>query len=196
MHFLSRAVGQESSEGGKRVLIFGLVFVWPCLVTRGHAQSMAHSSKFKFLTFCTLAIRLVYSENVPLNGTCNTALTRLDPATHKMLSDCDSKYFCNNGTCQWKGCRQYDHDINYDSGDPIPGFCSQGTYCPDDQRTCQPLLPLGSRCELDRDGTLLWTPAAKLRYRNRSITVSIDECAPAPASSLANETICLQFICR
>ncbi|KAF8312482.1 hypothetical protein DL93DRAFT_2042058, partial [Clavulina sp. PMI_390] len=109
-------------------------------------------------------------------GSCNPALTRLDAATHKLLSDCGDKAYCNNGTCEQKGCRQYDHDITYGPNDYIPPFCPSGTYCPDVQNSCQPLLPLGASCELDRD----------------------DECAPLASniSGVSNQIICLQYVCR
>lgn len=99
---------------------------------------------------CSLA------ENVPLGETCNQNLTRIDPTSQKLMSDCDDKFFCNaNNTCQWRGCRRFDQDLTYATGEPVPPFCPKGYYCPDLQNECRPLVPLGSPCELDRDGTPL-----------------------------------------
>lgn len=101
-----------------------------------------------------LIFSIVLSENIPFNGSCNSALSRVNPATHKFESDCDDNLFCNNatGTCQYKTCQIYDHSITYNPGEPMAMLCPQGSFCPDVQDYCRPQLPLGTSCELDRDG--------------------------------------------
>jgi hypothetical protein len=39
-----------------------------------------------------------------------------------------------------------------ETGIPAPPICPQGTFCPDDSSTCLPLVPVGGRCQLNRDG--------------------------------------------
>ncbi|KAF9514602.1 hypothetical protein BS47DRAFT_865363 [Hydnum rufescens UP504] len=125
---------------------------------------------------------LMYNGELSMADTkiCNPASSRLDPATHKFLSDCDSKTFCDSSTrtCQLKQCRTGDPDSSYQPGEPVPPLCSPGTYCPDAQNQCRPLLAIGDPCELNRD----------------------DQCAPPNTEDLASSTnssnvICLNFIC-
>jgi hypothetical protein len=41
-----------------------------------------------------------------------------------------------------------------ETGIPPPPMCPEGTFCPDDSSICLPLVPLGGRCQLNRDGEL------------------------------------------
>jgi hypothetical protein len=107
------------------------------------------------LFYSTVAFAtLVVADNVTFNGSCDPTLSRLDPTTHKFVSDCNVKYYCDtlNNTCQYKACQNYDHTIAYDPGEPTPAYCPQGSFCPDAQNRCTLQLPLGASCELDRDG--------------------------------------------
>ena len=166
-----------------------------CCPTR---DSGRESSEMRILDFATLLIAstLASAEDVPLNGPCSTALTRLDPITHKMMSDCDSKFFCNNGTCVNKGCRLYENDTIYDAGDSVPSFCPRGTYCPDAQDACKSVLAVGSPCELDRDGTLHSQPPKQTVSVHLCIVRPPEECGPAPGLNTSSSTICLQQVCR
>lgn len=125
--------------------------------------TLTQSSEFQMLLF-SLSLSFIaqsylwtgsLADNVPLGGTCNQNFTRIDPASKKLLSDCDDNFFCDtNSTCQYRGCRRFDQDIVYQPGDLIPPFCPRGSYCPDIQDECKALIPIGESCELDRDGAL------------------------------------------
>ena len=98
--------------------------------------------------------------SLSVNEACNPPSSRLDPATHKFISDCDSKTFCDSSTktCQLKQCRSGDPDASYGPGDLVPSLCPHDTYCPDAQNECRPLVTIGNPCELNRDGMRhLWT---------------------------------------
>ncbi|EJU04845.1 hypothetical protein DACRYDRAFT_63093 [Dacryopinax primogenitus] len=117
---------------------------------------------------------------VPINGTCNILNNGLDPDTHRFVTDCDATGYCTaQGTCQPKGCRRDVFAFGYGST-PQPPFCPDGTFCPDEEDACQPLLAVGKPCQLDRD----------------------DECAPPPnwqdlsSSMNSNGSICLSFVCQ
>lgn len=36
---------------------------------------------------------------------------------------------------------------------PIPPLCTTNSFCPDDASGCLPLVPVGGKCQLNRDGT-------------------------------------------
>lgn len=65
------------------------------------------------------------------------------------------------------------------SGNPIPPLCPSGSFCPDDASGCLPLVELGGRCQLNRDGE----HTSEL-YRERTLTdfcdCYVDECSPPP----------------
>lgn len=120
--------------------------------------------------------------SVPSGGSCSTDNNRLDPATHKFLTDCDDKTFCSgstNGTCQPKLCRRDEFPFGYQFGDILPPMCARDSFCPDEGSGCQPLLRVGRVCQLERD----------------------DQCAPPSnwpnlaSSQNYNGSICLQSTC-
>ncbi|KAE8226874.1 hypothetical protein CF319_g572 [Tilletia indica] len=57
------------------------------------------------------------------------------------------------GVCKLKGCRRDEYPFGYKGvpQDQIPPMCGPGTYCPDEENACQPLIPLGGVCQLNRD---------------------------------------------
>ncbi|KAI0349555.1 hypothetical protein OH77DRAFT_1507429 [Trametes cingulata] len=119
------------------------------------------------------------SEGLP----CSTDNDRLDPASHKFLSDCGETTFCPgavNATCQPRQCRRDEFPFGYTDFTALPPLCQNGTYCPDEGNGCKPLLAMGSPCQMDRD----------------------DQCGPPPNwSDLAsnqnfNGSLCLKSTCR
>lgn len=94
------------------------------------------------------------SQHVSLNATCEPNSNRVDFATHKFMSDCEPRTYCNllNNTCQLKGCRVDEYPFGYDRGEILPPLCPPGSFCPDAQSQCLPLWPVRHSCELARDG--------------------------------------------
>lgn len=112
-----------------------------------------------FLPFLFISVR-PQQPDVPLNGTCEPSSNRVDFATRKFLSDCDSRAYCDLSTqpfptCQPKKCRRDEYPFGYDNGETFPALCASGSFCPDAQNACVLLLSIGSRCELARDGVFL-----------------------------------------
>ncbi|EGG10207.1 uncharacterized protein MELLADRAFT_26925, partial [Melampsora larici-populina 98AG31] len=109
---------------------------------------------------------------------CREANNKLDPNTHKFLSDCGPIDFCNGTTqtCELKGCRVDEFPFGYDSDDTLPEMCADGYVCPDEESSCQPLMALGGPCQLNRD----------------------DECAlnPVSLSNASNMVVCLHYTCQ
>lgn len=64
---------------------------------------------------------------------------------------CNSITYCSGGTCRPKGCRRVDFPFEYTNPDDFPRKCPRGEFCPDEEDRCQPLLPVGSDCQLNRD---------------------------------------------
>ncbi|KZO93102.1 hypothetical protein CALVIDRAFT_503437 [Calocera viscosa TUFC12733] len=134
-----------------------------------------------------------HAGSIQQGNACNPLNTHLNPANKQLTGDCDSTAFCSSnttgydlpqgsaGVCRPKGCRRDEYPFGYDSSSYIPPRCGTGQFCPDEEDSCQPLLALGSPCQLNRD----------------------DECLP-PASPLAEQlssernvdgAICLNFQC-
>lgn len=111
----------------------------------------------------------------PLYGNCSVAANHLDPNTKQFFTDCDSfgcAYMTSssylhcrpsaedssdcaaNGTCLPRLCRRDEYLLSslLTSTVPIPPLCDTGTFCPDDHSGCLPLVPVGGKCELNRDG--------------------------------------------
>ena len=94
--------------------------------------------------------------SVNKDGACNPANNRLQTGTYQFYSDCNSQTYCaSNSTCQPKGCRRDDFPFGYpQDSKSIPEKCKKGQFCPDEEDACQPLLAVGSACQLNRDGNL------------------------------------------
>jgi hypothetical protein len=86
-------------------------------------------------------------------GPCSTSGNRLDPLTHKFMSECDDKSFCSgiNGTCTPRRCRRDEFPFGYDAGESVPPLCPEDQFCPDDGGGCRALLAVGELCDLSRD---------------------------------------------
>lgn len=84
---------------------------------------------------------------------CNQQDNRLQTGTFQFFSDCNSVTYCAaNGTCLLKGCRRDEFPFGYQPGAKLPDKCPDGQFCPDEADACQPLLPVDSACQLNRDG--------------------------------------------
>ena len=66
-----------------------------------------------FLAVSHIHLFVVDAQNISLGGICNPNANHLDPATHRWVSDCDSKTFCDGGTCHLKLCRTNELDAKY-----------------------------------------------------------------------------------
>lgn len=117
-----------------------------------------------------------------VGGNCTQADNGLAVGTYEFEGDCDPTTFCNDsGVCQAKGCRSDIFPFGYAQGASLPPMCPQGQFCPDEGDACQPLLAVGTPCQLNRD----------------------DECeAPPNFAQLAdnnylnfNGSVCLNLIC-
>lgn len=42
----------------------------------------------------------------------------------------------------------------YGQNDILPPRCNIGEFCPDEEDYCEPLVPVGGACQLNRDGEL------------------------------------------
>lgn len=85
---------------------------------------------------------------------CNQADSRLQAGTYQFWSNCNSQTYCaTNNTCLPRGCRRDDFPFGYIVGsDHTPEKCPHGQFCPDEMDVCQPQLPVGSPCQMNRDG--------------------------------------------
>ena len=87
------------------------------------------------------------------NQSCNIGNQRLQQGTYQFSSDCDAMWFCNSSSiCDWKTCKRDDFPFGYWDNVTMPDKCPRGTFCPDEEDMCQPLLAVGSSCQLNRDG--------------------------------------------
>ncbi|KAH7888578.1 hypothetical protein F5I97DRAFT_717186 [Phlebopus sp. FC_14] len=83
---------------------------------------------------------------------CSSADNRLQIGTYQFYSDCDTQTYCSStGTCELKGCRKDQYPFGYPQDAILPAKCPLGQFCPDEGDACQPLLAVGSPCQLNRD---------------------------------------------
>lgn len=88
------------------------------------------------------------------NQSCSSSTQRLQLGTYQFTSDCDAMWWCNSSSiCDWKGCRKDEFPFGYWDNVTMPDGCPRGFFCPDEEDSCQPLLAVGSPCQLNRDGT-------------------------------------------
>jgi hypothetical protein len=152
-----------------------------------------------------LVLSGVNAGSVPQGGLCSADNNYSDPATHRLLTECNDKTFCSapvNGSCTPKKCvrNEYPLYVPYESlalytdkgswlcrrfsgylpGEIVPPRCPHGTFCPDEGNGCKALLAIEQSCQQGRD----------------------EQCAPPPnwaylASGLNfNGSLCLQEKCR
>lgn len=125
-----------------------------------------------------------FAGSVPVNGSCSQQNNHLQVGTFKFDGDCDSNAYCSpEGICRSRGCRKDIFPFGYQPDDDLPPMCPQGEFCPDEGDACQPVMPVGSPCQLNRD----------------------DQCAPPENfKELAdplfgrnfNGSVCLNFECK
>ena len=91
--------------------------------------------------------------------TCNPAHNGLATGTLQYNSDCNATTFCNDGTCQSKGCRREEFPLGYSTGDSAsarsiepPPKCPIDQFCPDEGSQCSHKISVGQPCQFDRDG--------------------------------------------
>ena len=108
------------------------------------------------LLFTLLAAPAVLAGDVPWLQACNPAHQKLQEGTYQFQTDCDAMTYCaGNSTCALRGCRSDEFPFGYSSNVTIPDKCPRGSFCPDEQDSCQPLLAVGSACQFNRDGESL-----------------------------------------
>jgi hypothetical protein len=85
---------------------------------------------------------------------CSTGDSRLEAGTFAFYDDCDVHAYCDEGsnTCQKKQCRSDIFPFGFNTSEDLPDICKPGFFCPDEQSGCLELLPVGSPCQLNRDG--------------------------------------------
>ena len=84
---------------------------------------------------------------------CLQSNNRLSFGTYQLSSDCESEFYCSdNATCAYKGCRREVFPFGYPASATLPPYCAKGTFCPDEEDACLPVLAVDSPCQLNRDG--------------------------------------------
>ncbi|KAL7281074.1 hypothetical protein ACG7TL_004376 [Trametes sanguinea] len=90
--------------------------------------------------------------DVSFGKACNPDHQKLQEGTYQFQTDCDAMTFCAaNSTCAHKGCRSDEFPFGYPQNAKLPPKCDKGFFCPDEQDQCQPVLPVGSPCQFNRD---------------------------------------------
>ena len=110
-----------------------------------------HLLRFTFLFFSLSS--LVRAGNLTKGSSCNQAFSRLQIGSYQYWDQCDSRTYCAaSGVCTLKGCRKDDFPFGYQPGDTLPPKCPKGQFCPDEEDACLPVQPVGSPCQMNRDG--------------------------------------------
>lgn len=121
------------------------------LVITFSATIMLFHLPFLLTLFSQTFVYAADSKN--LNGNCSQSHNQLEIGTYELIGDCGDTQFCNSsGFCQDKGCRRDEFPLGYPQDAVLPPKCPPGQFCPDEGDACQPLLPVGSLCQLNRDG--------------------------------------------
>lgn len=115
-----------------------------------------HSLPFTLLLLSSFAA--VYAGSATRGQPCNQGNNRLQTGTYQFWSECTASNYCSDaGVCEAKRCRRDDFPFGYAQGShEIPDKCAKGMFCPDEGTDCQPLLPVGSPCQMNRDGGLIF----------------------------------------
>ncbi|KAG6334245.1 hypothetical protein ID866_4836 [Astraeus odoratus] len=116
--------------------------------------STCHASTMHLLlpTLVLYFSHLVSAGSQTKGQSCASANNRLQIGTYQFYSDCDSETYCSAaGICELKGCRKDQYPFGYAQDAVLPPKCPTGQFCPDEGDACQPLLTVGSPCQLNRD---------------------------------------------
>lgn len=110
--------------------------------------------------------------------TCSSANNRLQIGTYQFYSDCDIQTYCSSaGVCELKGCRRDQFPFGYAQNATLPPKCPSDQFCPDEGDACQPLLAVGSPCQLNRDDQCETPPNAQelseTLYHGRNVNGAI-----------------------
>ncbi|KAI0812338.1 hypothetical protein BC629DRAFT_1472226 [Irpex lacteus] len=96
--------------------------------------------------------RFAHAGSANYGDPCSVNNQRLQIGTYQFTGDCNSVTFCNSsGLCDHKGCRRDEFPFGYSDPADMPDRCKAGLFCPDEEDACQPLLPVGSPCQFNRD---------------------------------------------
>ncbi|ORX43198.1 hypothetical protein DM01DRAFT_1313141 [Hesseltinella vesiculosa] len=57
----------------------------------------------------------------------------------------------STSTCQNVGCANTDYIKGWNPATPFPTRCQNGTFCPDNNSKCTPVVQVGGTCEMQRD---------------------------------------------
>lgn len=107
-----------------------------------------------FLTFLLFVLSpAVSAGNLTQGHPCNVGNSRLQVGTYQFWDECNVLAYCSEqDVCKLKGCRKDEFPFGFPHNSTFPPKCSAGSFCPDEGSSCQPLLAVGSPCQLNRDG--------------------------------------------
>lgn len=149
---------KEVAPSGQLLAIAGMLDNSAISLSHFSLTPLLSSLPMLSLPFFTLFLLSLYQTahagSVGKNGTCSIAHNRLQAGTFQFFSDCDAVTFCNSDSiCVLKTCRKDDFPFGYkQDSNSIPPKCEKGEFCPDEGSGCQPVLAVGSPCQLNRDG--------------------------------------------
>ncbi|KAI0344561.1 hypothetical protein BDW22DRAFT_1427253 [Trametopsis cervina] len=116
---------------------------------------------------------------------CSVNNQRLQIGTYQFVGDCNSVTFCNSSAlCDHKGCRRDEFPFGYSNPATIPNRCDPGLFCPDEEDKCQPLLPVGSPCQFNRDDECEGPPNFKDLADHTGFGLNV------------NGSVCLNNVCQ
>ncbi|KAK8849788.1 hypothetical protein IAR55_005124 [Kwoniella newhampshirensis] len=129
-----------------------------------------------------LGITTLVAAKSAFGEACDQSNTHLDGGSFQLVTDCNPTLYCaDNSTCAYKGCRRDTYPFGYNdyAYDQLPPLCPEGQFCPDEGDQCRPQVPIGQRCQKDRDDECERPP----NYRDLAGYLN------------TNGTICLSFTC-
>jgi hypothetical protein len=129
-----------------------------------------HSLSLTLLLF--ILCPAVLAGNSTQGHPCSVGNSRLQIGTYQFWDECNILTYCSEkGICEAKGCRKDEYPFGFPRNSSFPSKCPTGQFCPDEGSQCQPLLPVGSPCQLNRDGMhyrCLTTPHVPILSRSMS----------------------------
>jgi hypothetical protein len=118
-----------------------------------------------FLTLLFIISPAVNAGNSTKGQPCNVGNSRLQIGTYQFWDECNVLTFCSEkGVCEPKRCRKDEYPFGYAVNSEFPPKCPRGLFCPDEGSDCQPRLPVGSPCQLNRDGAHIRFLTTSLLY--------------------------------